>query len=82
MNVAIFWAIAPCSAYVNKRFGGTYHLHLQGRKSAEQETSLQQLAGLVNLILIPIDSVHSLFYAKVKTVFGTKDSKIRLKVIA
>jgi hypothetical protein len=32
MNVAIFWDIAPCSRYVNRCFGGTYHLHLQGRK--------------------------------------------------
>jgi hypothetical protein len=34
---------APCSPYVNQRFGGTYHLHLQGRKSAEQETSIRWL---------------------------------------
>jgi hypothetical protein len=32
--VAIFWNIAPYSSYVNRRFGGTYHLHFQGRKSA------------------------------------------------
>jgi hypothetical protein len=30
MNVAIFWDIAPCSPYVNLRFGATYH-HLQGK---------------------------------------------------
>jgi hypothetical protein len=39
---AIFRDIAPCSPYVDRCFGGTYHLHLQGRKSAEQETSLKQ----------------------------------------
>jgi hypothetical protein len=39
LNVAIFWDIAPCSPYVNRRFGGTYDLHLQGRGTAEQETS-------------------------------------------
>jgi hypothetical protein len=44
-DVAIFWDIAPSTPYVNRRFGGTYHLHLQGRKSAEQETSMQQVAG-------------------------------------
>jgi hypothetical protein len=37
MNVAIFWDIPP---YANRRFVGTYHLHLQGRKSVEQETSV------------------------------------------
>jgi hypothetical protein len=27
MNAAIFLNIAPCSLYVNRRFGGTYHLN-------------------------------------------------------
>jgi hypothetical protein len=45
MNVAILWDIAPASPYVNPRFGGTYHLNLQGQKSAEQETRVQQVAG-------------------------------------
>jgi hypothetical protein len=44
MNVAIFWETATSSLYVNRRFGGTYHLHLRGRKSAAQETSVQQVA--------------------------------------
>jgi hypothetical protein len=44
MNVAIFWDIQSCSPYVNRRFGGTFHLHLQGRKSAEQDTSVQVVA--------------------------------------
>jgi hypothetical protein len=42
MNAAIFWDIAPCSPYVERRFRGTYHLHLQGKELAEQGTSLQQ----------------------------------------
>jgi hypothetical protein len=45
-NVATFWDIPPCSPYVNRRFRGTYHLHLQGSKSAEQETGVQQVALL------------------------------------
>jgi hypothetical protein len=36
MTVAILHVTAPCSMYVNRRFGGTHHLHLQGRKSAKQ----------------------------------------------
>jgi hypothetical protein len=39
MKVAIFWDIAPCSPYVNRSFGGTFHLHLHGRKSAEQRVA-------------------------------------------
>jgi hypothetical protein len=34
-NLAIFWDVEPCSLYVNRRFGGIYHLHLQGWKSLE-----------------------------------------------
>jgi hypothetical protein len=32
-KVAIFWNKAPCSPYMNQRFGRRYHFHLQGRKS-------------------------------------------------
>jgi hypothetical protein len=32
------------SPYMNRRFGGTCHLHLQGRKLVKQETSEQQVA--------------------------------------
>jgi hypothetical protein len=38
-NVAIFWDTALCSPYVTGHFGGKFHLHLQGRKSAEPETT-------------------------------------------
>jgi hypothetical protein len=58
MNVAMSLDIAPCSPYANRHFGRTYRLHLQGRKSAEEETSMQQVArhclvsfSLDNLIL-------------------------------
>jgi hypothetical protein len=32
MKNAVFWDVAPCRSYVNRRFGGTYRLHLHGRK--------------------------------------------------
>jgi hypothetical protein len=33
MKSTIFWDITPCSPLnVDRRFGGTYRLHLQGRK--------------------------------------------------
>jgi hypothetical protein len=31
MKIAVFWDVAPCRHCVNRRFGGTYRLHLQGR---------------------------------------------------
>jgi hypothetical protein len=39
---AIFWDVAPCSSCVNRRFGGMYRLHLQGRKIHEQGTSVSR----------------------------------------
>jgi hypothetical protein len=44
-NIVIFWDIAPCNPYVNRHFGGTYHFHLQGRKSDENGTSVQQVSS-------------------------------------
>jgi hypothetical protein len=38
LKVAILWDIEQCRPYMNHRFGGKYHLHLQERKTAEQET--------------------------------------------
>jgi hypothetical protein len=37
MNSTIFWDITPCSPLrVNRHFGGTYRLHLQGRKISRE----------------------------------------------
>jgi hypothetical protein len=35
MNVTIFWDIALCSRYVNWRFRGTTHLHLQHNAASQ-----------------------------------------------
>jgi hypothetical protein len=32
MKKAVFWDVAPCRYGVNRRFGGTYRIHLQGRR--------------------------------------------------
>jgi hypothetical protein len=37
---AVFWDVAPRRSCVNRRFGGTYRLHLQGRKIRERGTSV------------------------------------------
>jgi hypothetical protein len=39
---AVFWDVAPCRSYVNRLFGGTYRLHLQGRKFRERGTSVSR----------------------------------------
>jgi hypothetical protein len=33
---AVFWDMAPCRHCVNRRFGGTYRLHLQDRRKKEK----------------------------------------------
>jgi hypothetical protein len=38
----VFWDVAPCSSFMNRRFGGTYRLHLQGRKIRERGTSVSR----------------------------------------
>jgi hypothetical protein len=44
VNAVVFWVTEPCCRYVNRRFGGEYHLHIRCRKSAEKEHSVQKVA--------------------------------------
>jgi hypothetical protein len=39
MKNVVFWDVALCRSCVNRRFGGTYRLHLQGIKIRERRTS-------------------------------------------
>jgi hypothetical protein len=45
MKNAVFWDVAPCTSYTNRRFGGTYRLHHQGIKIRERGTSVSQSAA-------------------------------------
>jgi hypothetical protein len=54
----IFWDMTPCSSLsFNRRFGGTYRLHLQGRRNMFSKPANKLatclLAGLLNLFLLP-----------------------------
>jgi hypothetical protein len=42
MKNAVFCDVAPCRSCVNRRFGGTYRLHVQGRKIRERGTSFSR----------------------------------------
>jgi hypothetical protein len=42
-----FWDIASRSPYVNRRFRRTYHLQIQGSKSAQRETSVQKVSSRI-----------------------------------
>jgi hypothetical protein len=39
-NIAIFWDIEQCIPQVNRRLGRMFRFRVQGRKSAEKETSV------------------------------------------
>jgi hypothetical protein len=39
MKNAVFWDVALCRSCLNRCFGGTYSLHLQGRKSESEESA-------------------------------------------
>jgi hypothetical protein len=39
---AVFWIVTPCSSEEVRPFEGTYHLHLQGRKTNEQTSRSRQ----------------------------------------
>jgi hypothetical protein len=42
MQSSILWDLMPCSLLkVNRRFGGTHRLHVQGRGKSEQEISVK-----------------------------------------
>jgi hypothetical protein len=42
MKNAVFWNVAPCRSCMNRRFGGTYRLNLQGKKIRERGTSVNR----------------------------------------
>jgi hypothetical protein len=42
MKNAVSWDVAPCRSCVNRRFRGTYRLHLQDRKIRERGTSVSR----------------------------------------
>jgi hypothetical protein len=44
MKNAVFWNVAPCRYFVNRRFGGTHRLHLQGIRNPRAMNQREQIA--------------------------------------
>jgi hypothetical protein len=42
MKNAVFWNEAPCRSCINRRFGETYRLHLQGRRKKKKSASVSK----------------------------------------
>jgi hypothetical protein len=63
MKNVVFWDVALCRSCVDRRFGGTYSLHLQGSKIREQSTSMHPpanaTASLSNFTTLKMEAPHS-----------------------
>jgi hypothetical protein len=63
MKNVVFWDVAPCKSCVNRRFGGTYRLNLQGRKIRERGGSLQPPvhagSSLADFSILKIEAIRS-----------------------
>jgi hypothetical protein len=44
MKNAVFWDVALCRYFVNRRFGGTYRPHLQGIRNPQAMNQREQVA--------------------------------------
>jgi hypothetical protein len=38
--IIIFWEMTPCGSYKNRRFGGSYRLHLQGDECEQVQSEI------------------------------------------
>jgi hypothetical protein len=45
MKNTVFWDVAPCRYRVNRRFGETYRLHLQGIRDPRARNQREQVAA-------------------------------------
>jgi hypothetical protein len=56
MKNAVFWGVAPCRCgRLNRRFGGSYRLHLQGRKNPRAKNLREQVAAELASFFYPED---------------------------
>jgi hypothetical protein len=52
----VFWDVSLCRSWVNRHFGGTYRLHIQGRKIREREPASAASCSLFYNILPPAET--------------------------
>jgi hypothetical protein len=59
MKNAIFWDVVPCRSCVNRRFGGKYRLHLQGRKIRELQPPAHAGSSLADFSTPKMEAIRS-----------------------
>jgi hypothetical protein len=47
MKNAVFWDVAPCGLIINRRFGGTCRLHLEGKINDASKSALRTAVSLL-----------------------------------
>jgi hypothetical protein len=63
---AVFWDVAPCrSSGLNRRFGGTYRLYLQGRKIRERRTVFRTSVRMMIILIQSPSCPMSVLYSTV-----------------
>jgi hypothetical protein len=65
MKNAVFWDVAPCRYFVNRRFGGMYRLHHQGKNPRvmmeaihSSETSVNKISTRRHIPEVAILHIH------------------------
>jgi hypothetical protein len=51
MKNAVFWDVAPCGFIIDRRFGGTCPLHLQGKRNNANDEKCNAITGGLLLLL-------------------------------
>jgi hypothetical protein len=76
---SIFWDIMPCSPLkVNRRFGGTYRVHLQGQHQLVRQNITGKNANYFDLCLFGYGS--QFWGGPHVTEFDSQNSKIQLEI--
>jgi hypothetical protein len=60
MKNTVFWDVAPCRSCLNRCFGGTCRLHLQGTKIHERVTSVSRWIADCCMCIKAVSSLNAL----------------------
>jgi hypothetical protein len=52
MKNAVCWDVAPCRSCVNRRFGRTYRLHLQGRRHSSYQDLIVSNEASISVVIV------------------------------
>jgi hypothetical protein len=59
MKKAVFWDVVPCRSGVNRRFGGTYRLHLQGRGEIRKSAREASVRDVKSRLVLEINTASA-----------------------